>query len=348
MPDSSKPTKPTTKMLAWPLFDRIVTDGLDARGEYVNPWRRRADGSLDYEPDFATLERLLAVPLHLKAETTTGVPALALDVWFAYELRRAGFKPDAVWPRASHPRILPSTITALLEALPKRHSRELLERLTKKGNVKGVTASSANILGKNYSKQVDVIMADWVTGPELMISTKRMDSSYGKNAPNRVEESYGDAKNLRLRHPLAALGFAFGLRNDVFVKEPETAEWLLDLLGKLGREDDAYHATCVVLMEYGPGVEPIPDDGGDDEDRPAAAGLDEPLTDEDEPIDVSAADVDVTISQMPPVHIDHERTPENLSPARFLATVVNHVLETTPVNMHREARRRRIATLPTP
>ena len=31
-------------------------------------------------------------------------------------------------------------------------------------------------------------------GPELMISTKRMDSSFGNNAANRVEESYGDAE----------------------------------------------------------------------------------------------------------------------------------------------------------
>jgi hypothetical protein len=77
-----------------------------------------------------------------------------------------------------------------------------------------------------------------------------MDSSYGKNAPNRIEESYGDAKNLRLRHPLAALGFVFGLRSDILRKEPETAEWLFDLLAKLGHEDDAYHSTALVLMEY--------------------------------------------------------------------------------------------------
>src|SRR5438045_1337417 len=77
-----------------------------------------------------------------------------------------------------------------------------------------------------------------------------MDSSYGKNAPNRVEESYGDAKNLRLRHPLAALGFVFGLRSDILDKEPATADWLFDLLIKLGREDDAYHATCLILMGY--------------------------------------------------------------------------------------------------
>lgn len=48
--------------------------------------------------------------------------------------------------------------------------------------------------------------------------------SFGKNAPNRVEESYGDAKNLRLRHPQAALGFVFGLSASALVEEPGTAE----------------------------------------------------------------------------------------------------------------------------
>ena len=337
-----KPKKPSAKALAWPLFDRIVADGLSEWNTYANPWVRETDGTLRYQPDYATLERLLGVPLHLKAETTTGVPALALDVWLAYELRRAGFAPDSVWPRATHPRIMPATITALLDALPKRQAAELRERLAKEGNVRGVTQSSASILGKNYSKQVDVIMADWSTGPELMISTKRMDSSYGKNAPNRVEESYGDAKNLRLRHPLAALGFAFGLRNDVFEKEPLTAEWILDLLGKLGREDDAYHGTCVILMEYAKDVSPLPDDGGgDDEDRAATAGLGPAPLDEEEPVEVTDSEMDRTLAQLPWVRIDHARTPANLSPATFLATMVNHVLESTPVNMHIDARCRR-------
>ncbi len=340
MSGETKPVKRSAKARAWPLFDRIVADGVDAQGGYTNPWYQSDDGRLRYRPDYATLERLLGVPLHLGAATTTGVPALALDVWIAYELRRAGFAPDAVWPRARHPRIMPSTISALLDALPKAQSDELLRRLSKEGNVRGVTSSSANILGKNYSKQVDVIMADWVTGPELLISTKRMDSSYGKNAPNRVEESYGDAKNLRLRHPLAALGFAFGLRNDVFDKEPDTAEWLLDLLEKLGRADDAYHATCVILMEYGPDATPVPDDGQDDENRSAAAGL-TPGPADDEPVDIGAVEVDTALRLLPTVRVDHARTPASLSPARFLATMVNHVLDTTPVTMHRTARGRR-------
>ena len=94
-------------------------------------------------------------------------------------------------------------VANLLKAVPAKERAQLNARLTRSSAVAGVTSASANILGKNYLKQVDVIMTDWATGPELLISTKRMDSSYGKNAANRVEESYGDAKNLRLRHPLA-------------------------------------------------------------------------------------------------------------------------------------------------
>lgn len=341
--------KPSAKDRAWVLFDRIVADAAPD-GQHVPPWVRQADGTLRYEPDYATLERLLGVPLHLAADTTTGVPALALDVWFAYELRRSGFDEDAVWPRATHPRILPGPVARLLDkgALPTSMQKDLRERLTKKGNIKNVTQSSASILGKNYLKQVDVIMTDWDTGPEVLISTKRMDSSYGKNAPNRIEESYGDAKNLRLRHPMAALGFAFGLRTDVFTDAPAVAEWLLDLLAKLGREDDAYHATCVVLIEYGKNEAAPADSGEDDEDRSVTAGLVPPQDeDESEPLDVPETEINSELAQLPAVRIDHGRTPANLSPAAFLATMVEHVLDATPVNLHKQAReRRRSAELP--
>jgi len=140
------------------------------------------------------------------------------------------------------------SISNLIRTLPTRDRSKLADRLVNTSSIRGVTSSSASILGKNYLKQVDVIMTDWATGPELLISTKRMDSSFGKNAPNRIEESYGDAKNLRLRHPIAALGFLFGLRSTILQEEPDTAAWLLDQIEKLGREDDAYHATCVVLI----------------------------------------------------------------------------------------------------
>jgi hypothetical protein len=168
-----------------------------------------------------------------------------------------------------------------------------------------------------------------------------MDSSYGKNAPNRIEESYGDAKNLRLRHPLAALGFVFGLRSDILQKEPRTAEWLFDLLGKLGQEDDAYHATCLVLMEYA-------DDAAlpDGQAEPIEAGILEPGPEPDEEAAevlpaIPQAAIDQTVTNLPKVTIRHADTPAELAPARFLAEIVTRVLRTTPVNMHSEARRRR-------
>ncbi len=331
----------TAKGEAWVLFDHIVADAAP-EGEHSNPWIAGQDGQVRFEPDYAALEKLLGVPLHLKAGTQSGVPALALDVWLSYELRRAGFEPDSVWPRPANPRILPAAVPALIQSLPVKLRDQVADRVARKASIPGVTSASATILGKNYLKQVDVIITDWATGPELLVSTKRMGSSYGKNAPNRVEESYGDAKNLRLRHPLAALGFVFGLRSDILQKEPKTAAWLFDLLAKLGREDDAYHATCLVLMDYaddaalpeeGPEPEggilepgPEPEDGEGEDDAPAA---------------IPEATVEQVIANLPAVTILQDQTPEELGPGRFLAAIVTRVLGATPVNMHEEARRRR-------
>ncbi|WP_259606886.1 MULTISPECIES: hypothetical protein [Microbacterium] len=322
------------------LFDRIVADAAPA-GEHSNPWYRDDEGTLRYGPDYETLSRLLGVPLYLGADTRTGVPALALDVWISYELRRAGFDEDAVWPRPIHPRILPAPVANLRRALRGKERVMLDARLAKKATVPGVTAASASILGKNYFKQVDVIMTDWATGPELLISTKRMDSSYGKNAANRVEESYGDAKNLRLRHPLAALGFVFGLRSDILEKEPETAEWLVDLLAKLGREDDAYHATCLIMIEYDDDLV-VPTETGEDPENPLiAAGLVEDPDAEEDVLDVPAPDVERDLAALPPVRIRHDAMPLHLTPSRFLESMVDRVLDATPVNLHKAARQRR-------
>lgn len=334
--------KPTAKGEAWVLFDHIVADAAPD-GVHSNPWLLAQDRQVRFEPDYATLERLLGVPLHLKAGTQSGVPALALDVWLSYELRRAGFDPDQVWPRSTNPRILPASVPALIQSLPVKLRAQVTDRVAKRASIPGVTSASATILGKNYLKQVDVIITDWATGPELLVSTKRMDSSYGKNAPNRVEESYGDAKNLRLRHPLAALGFVFGLRSDILQKEPKTAEWLFDLLAKLGREDDAYHATCLVLMEYAddaalPEEGPEPPDGGILEPGPEP---EDDLGEGDEPAPIPEVTVEQIIESLPAVTILRDNTPAELAPARFLASIVSRVLETTPVNMHEEARRRR-------
>jgi hypothetical protein len=330
----------SAKATAWAIFDRIVADAAPG-GVHGNPWHRGGGEQPLFAPDFEVLQKLLGVPLYLNADTNTGVPALALDVWLSYELRRAGFEPDAVWPRSTNPRIMPRAVASLLAELP-RHEREPLQRrLFGKTAMKGVVGSTANILGKNYVKQVDVVMSDWDTGPELLISTKRMDSSFGKNAANRVEESYGDVKNLRLRHPLAALGFVYGLRSTILTAEPNKAEWLIDLLEKLGNEDDAYHAVALVMIDAEVAeINYAADDLDDGDDPLVAAGVTQAQV-ESEPGTLDFDGVEEALAQLPEVTILHDTVPEVLQPSVFLAKMVRRVLDVTPVTRHREARQRR-------
>lgn len=340
--------EPSTKAKAWAIFDKIVADAAPA-GEHSNPWVKDEYDRLLYEPDYDTLKRLLGVPLYLKAPTTTGVPALALDVWLSYELRRAGFDADAVWPRPTAPRILPGPVVSLLDKVTAKEREALWKRLRAKTPPAGAAASSASILGKNYLKQGDVVMSNWVAGPELLISTKRMDSSFGKNAANRVEESYGDAKNLRLRHPLAALGFVYGLRSTIFDESPDKAEWLIDLLQKLGREDDAYHAVSLIVIEYGPhlAVDETTDDQGDGDDPLVEAGViesDEAGVDEEEHVEQS--EIDIALASLPLVDLPWERVPADLRPDHFIAEMVRRVIDATPVNLHKTARARRADAQP--
>lgn len=322
--------EPSLKAKAWALFDEVVDS---APHKSLNPWELRG-GQLTYVPDFETLALLLGVPLKLEAASQSGVPALALDVWMSYELRRAGFEPDRVWPRARAPRVLPYDVSAFVDSLPTKLKREVQQRLDQ-GKSGGTTSASANLLGKNYVKQVDVVMSSWQTGPELMISTKRMDSSFGKNAANRVEESYGDAKNLSLRHPQAALGFLYGLRSTAFEKEADTAAWLVDLLAKLGREDDAYDAVGLLVLEYADaaGAEQ------DEPEEPAPMDIEPSLLAEWAPEpDVEASEQE--LAGLPRVRLRHDLVPDDLAPGRFLEVMVKTVLANSPINFHREARSR--------
>lgn len=314
----------------WQLFDQIIGQ---AHLREVNPWSRTND-EVRFTPDYETLELLLGVPVLLGATSQSGVPALALDVWVSYELRRAGFDADKVWPRNREPRVIAHEITEFVAGLPAK-LRAQVEARVNAGKVRGA-AKSANLLGKNYVKQVDVVMSSWATGPELMISTKRMDSSFGKNAANRVEESYGDAKNLRLRHPQAALGFLYSLNAVALVKEPDTAAWLIDLLQKLGREDDAYDAVALVM----------PDLRGQDE----AAGTEEP--EDAGPLPAGAVDdvhdepTDSTerldrLEDVPRIEIYRDEVPPALDPGRFFAVMCCRILDNTPINFHTQARKLR-------
>ena len=261
----------------------------------TNPWRPNAENSTpQYLPDHGLLEDLIAIPVGEGQASGTGRLAKAIDAWVAHELRRCGFPPDEVWPRLQKPRVLPREVGLFIDGLPKSLQEAAREQLLRN---KTVAPSDARVLGRAYVKQVDVLVAQWSRGPELLVSTKSMVSSFRNNLPNRFEESYGDAKNLKGRYPLAAMGFLFVLRSTV-LDEPGTFERAVDMLRKLSDEPDVYDATSVVLAEWS-------DDsfGG--------------------------------------VRLRQDAVPPDLSTGSFLATLVERVLERTPVEMHVGVRERR-------
>jgi hypothetical protein len=107
---------------------------------------------------------------------------------------------------------------------------------------------------------------------------------------------------------------------------------------ELGREDDAYHATCLVMIEYGgdaPEGQPVEID-----DPLVAAGIETDPTAQDPPPDLTTVDVDESLSTLPAVCIRHDAIPESVSPSRFMETMVQRVLDVTPINLHKECRRR--------
>lgn len=226
--------------------------GFDAYDEVLNqadaaaPWRH---GPVrEYVPDVRTLERLIEVPVSKGASSQSGLYGKGLDSWFAHEFRRAGFDENRVWPRANEPRVLPRPIQALVEGLPRGLAQEVGERLVK---MRSVAPQDANIWGRAYTKQVDVAMSSWQSGPELLVSTKAQNSSFGNNLANRFEEAYGDAGNLRARYPLAAVGFAFVMRSTV-LDEPAMLERAVDMMRKLRDRGDGngYTATCLVVVDW--------------------------------------------------------------------------------------------------
>ena len=271
-------------------FDEVPASRTD-----TNPWHPEGDASASlYAPDHGLLEELIAIPVGEGQAAGTGRLAKAIDAWVAHELRRCGFPPDEVWPRLQKPRVLPREVGLFLDGLPKRLQEEAREQLLRN---KTVAPSDARVLGRAYVKQIDVLVAQWSRGPELLVSTKSMVSSFRNNLPNRFEESYGDAKNLKGRYPLAAMGFLFVLRSTV-LDEAGTFERAIDMLRKLSDEPDVYDATSVVLAEWS-------DDSFDG------------------------------------VRLRQDAVPADLTTGHFLATLVERVLERTPVEMHVGVRERR-------
>lgn len=264
-----------------------------------NPWSvDPATGAQAFHADYELLSQLLAIPVAAQSGSESGRLAKAIDAWVAQELRRAGFGGDEVWPRLTKPRVFPRDLALYLEGLPAADRPAAQARVLKN---KRVAPSDAKVLGRAYVKQVDVLIAQWSRGPELLVSTKSMVSSFRNNLPNRFEESYGDAKNLRGRFPLVSMGFLFVLRSTV-TAEAGTLDRAIDMLRKLQQEVDVYDATCLVIAEW---IDP-----------PAYESL----------------------------VIRNDLVPDDLRADRFLATLIDRVLERTPIDMHvdvREAREHR-------
>jgi hypothetical protein len=96
-----------------------------------------------------------------------------------------------------------------------------------------------------------------------------MFSSYRKNLKNRHEEAVGEVDSLRRRHPMAAMGFAFLVRQTIF-GEDGAYVILTDILRRLRRPGEAFDATMLLVADWDDAATP-----------PQVATLDEPAEDLD-------------------------------------------------------------------
>jgi len=273
-------------------YDELLT------GPLTDPWTHQRAEPPVYGPDYDLLGRLLSLPIAAGAVSESGSFAGGIDAWVASEFRRAGFNADEVWPRATRPRVLPRDLVVLLDKLPAAPRAELSRRLA---NLPAVAPVDARVLGRAYEKQVDVVIARWDRGPELLVSTKAQLSSFGKNLPNRFEEAYGDAGNLRGRYPLAAVGYFFVQRATITIAEPDAFERSVDMIRKLRDTGDAngYTATALLLVDWDTG------------------------------------------SGAPVVTAQPHLVPDDVQPAQFFTRLIDRILTVTPVAYHVAVRERR-------
>jgi hypothetical protein len=251
-------------------------DGLLHGKDYdTGPW---LDGQ--YVADIGTLFELFQTAIGSVSGLTqqSGRAAASLDAWIAYELRRAGFDADDVWPRMRDPRVLPNGLGPLerrIELIGKLLAEAEQSgkwgsnlRPTKPGaqltpatlraaivglskDLPGGSMRDSRLLGQFYTKQVDVLVSSWRHGADVIVSSKTMFSSYNNNRNNRYEETLGEATNLRARYPLAATGYAFLLRSDVHNDDRgQTFRRMRDLVARLRHPDGPYDATMLLIGDW--------------------------------------------------------------------------------------------------
>lgn len=287
----------------------------------VTPWVTLAGGPRHgervFQPDYDLARKLLHVPISQGYATKqqSGRVAKALDAWIAYELRRAGFPDDGVWPRQKRPRTLPADLAPVEAAVDEAFARldDFEDRLKKFadgkkapslhrvrpaiGKIRAALPGSANadILGRFYVKQVDVVVSSWQRGPDVLISSKTQFSSYLNNKNNRYEEAVGEATNLRDRHPMAAMGFVYLVRTNLF-DEQGAFVYLRNQLARLRKPDGPFDATMLLAGDW------------DDGPNPTLRKVD---------------DAD-----------------ELLSAPRFFSDLLQAVMDSTPVDLHQNVRLR--------
>lgn len=197
-------------------------------------------------PSFDLLQELVSIAAARGKTARSGDVARALDMWVAAEFRRAGFPADAIWPRLVMPRALDASVLSFIKKMNPALVEQCCDELTLR-----YKSATASVMGAAYAKQVDVGMSSWPSGPELLVSTKTMSSSFGKNMANRFEEAYGDAKNLKSRHPFAAVGFVFLVHADI-LSEPAVFSKAISMLEKLQAEPDVYDAVGLLVADWSP------------------------------------------------------------------------------------------------
>ena len=145
----------------------------------------------------------------------------------------------------------------------------------------------------------------------------------------------------RLRHPQAALGFFYSLSAIALETDKETAAWLVDLLIKLGREDDAYDAVALVLPDMEKNDEPA-DPEPEEEAGPIPPGATPDAPEGSPEVD---AEGPVEVGEVRRVALYRDEVPDELDPGRFFQVMCDRVLNNSPINFHTEARARRSAPL---
>jgi hypothetical protein len=305
-----------------------------ANANTENPWRSGGG----FQPDYDLLRTLLGVAFGTSQQS--GIVAGATDVWAAEELRRAGFHDDEVWPRRDNPRVLPRDVRNFVDGLPKRLRAEVEGRYTSSGARKALPAE-ARVMGSAYTKQADVVVASWAAGVEVLISTKTMLSSYAKNLRNRFEEGYGDAKNLRGRHPLSSLGFLFVVGADIGESE---LVFTIDMLRKLTTEPDVYDCACLLVVEGITGIaenEPYADPHANVDDEPGSLKLFEAQDDDEDNDDTESSPAEAQSTAAVDVDLIFDRVPDDLSAPQFFGRLIGKALDQMPVAVYPDVRQLR-------